>query len=356
MRWARWWIVGADAAHQHRCAGPQPAGCAGARGDRAGVTVHCRYRVLCSWPTSLHSGRITRADVLLQGLQRTPLCWLPCCTPRSTWWCGADGDDSRWGGLAFTVGGPGPVEYVRAPSVTSPPRCGRCGCWMLVGLCRHVRHLFAAGAGRCAARHGGSHGMSPTLIACASLVLMLALIWAACMWPWCWLVVSFIGIVAHRGRCRYCREFTGTGQPDAIATSLAWCRCSCLTGFLVAHADIAGRRVRGGQPVCCGACAAAWGVATVASNAVFARHHGCIDCLGRGVHPRGSARRCGAGLPPRFAVGVVRWIVGAGHADPAQPADDSLRLSVQPVRWATCSPQASCRACCWRWPTPWASS
>jgi hypothetical protein len=127
-----------------------------------------------------------------------------------------------------------------------------------------------------------------------------------------------------------------------------------LTGFLVAHADVgkdafevanqAFRRIRGGL-----------GVATVAANAVFAAITG-ISIASAAVFTRVAVpQMLRFGYQPALRHRRGGRLVGAGHADPAQPADDPVRLPVRTSRWATCSPPASCRACCWRWPFRWPS-
>jgi C4-dicarboxylate transporter DctM subunit len=147
--------------------------------------------------------------------------------------------------------------------------------------------------------------MSPTLIACASLVLMLALIWAGMHVAVVLAVVSFVGVWLIKDDAGIAANLLAQASQDAIASHIfGVVPLFVLTGFLVAHADIGKdafevanqllRRLRGGL-----------GVATVASNAVFAAITG-VSIASAAVFTRVAVpemRRYG--YHPRFAVGVV---------------------------------------------------
>ncbi|MEZ5718686.1 MAG: TRAP transporter large permease subunit [Burkholderiaceae bacterium] len=147
--------------------------------------------------------------------------------------------------------------------------------------------------------------MSPTLIACASLVLMLALIWAGMHVAVVLAVVSFVGVWLIKDDVGIAAHLLAQASQDAIASHIfGVVPLFVLTGFLVAHADIGKdafevanqllRRLRGGL-----------GVATVASNAVFAAITG-VSIASAAVFTRVAVpemRRYG--YHPRFAVGVV---------------------------------------------------
>ena len=143
--------------------------------------------------------------------------------------------------------------------------------------------------------------MSPALIACASLVLMLALIWAGMHVA----VVSFIGVWLIRGDPGIAANLLAQASSDAIASHIfGVVPLFVLTGFLVAHADIGKdafevanqllRRLRGGL-----------GIATVASNAVFAAITG-VSIASAAVFTRVAVpEMLRFGYNPKFAVGVV---------------------------------------------------
>lgn len=147
--------------------------------------------------------------------------------------------------------------------------------------------------------------MSPTLIACASLVLMLALIWVGMHVAVVLAVVSFVGVWLIKDDAGIAANLLAQASQDAIASHIfGVVPLFVLTGFLVAHADIGKdafevanqllRRLRGGL-----------GVATVASNAVFAAITG-VSIASAAVFTRVAVpemRRYG--YHPRFAVGVV---------------------------------------------------
>ena len=147
--------------------------------------------------------------------------------------------------------------------------------------------------------------MSPALIACASLVLMLALIWAGMHVAVVLAVVSFIGVWLIRGDPGIAANLRAQASSDAIASHIfGVVPLFVLTGFLVAHADIGKdafevanqllRRLRGGL-----------GIATVASNAVFAAITG-VSIASAAVFTRVAVpEMLRFGYNPKFAVGVV---------------------------------------------------
>lgn len=147
--------------------------------------------------------------------------------------------------------------------------------------------------------------MSPALIACASLVAMLALIWAGMHVAVVLAVVSFVGVWLIKGDPGIAAHLLAQASSDAIASHIfGVVPLFVLTGLLVAMADIGKdafevanqllRRLRGGL-----------GIATVASNAVFAAITG-ISIASAAVFTRVAVpemRRYG--YHPKFAVGVV---------------------------------------------------
>ena len=147
--------------------------------------------------------------------------------------------------------------------------------------------------------------MSPTLVACASLVLMLALIWAGMHVAVVLAVVSFIGVWLIKDDAGIAAHLLAQASQDAIASHIfGVVPLFVLTGFLVAHADIGKdafevanqllRRLRGGL-----------GVATVASNAVFAAITG-VSIASAAVFTRVAVpEMLRFGYHPKFAVGVV---------------------------------------------------
>ncbi len=147
--------------------------------------------------------------------------------------------------------------------------------------------------------------MSPTLIACASLVLMLALIWAGMHVAVVLAVVSFIGVWLIKGDPGIAANLLAQASSDAIASHIfGVVPLFVLTGFLVAMADIGKdafevanqllRRLRGGL-----------GIATVASNAVFAAITG-VSIASAAVFTRVAVPEMRHyGYNPKFAVGVV---------------------------------------------------
>ncbi|MGB3451858.1 MAG: TRAP transporter large permease subunit [Giesbergeria sp.] len=147
--------------------------------------------------------------------------------------------------------------------------------------------------------------MSPTLVACASLVLMLALIWAGMHVAVVLAVASFIGVWLIKDDAGIAAHLLAQASQDAIASHIfGVVPLFVLTGFLVAHADIGKdafevanqllRRLRGGL-----------GVATVASNAVFAAITG-VSIASAAVFTRVAVpEMLRFGYQPKFAVGVV---------------------------------------------------
>ena len=112
--------------------------------------------------------------------------------------------------------------------------------------------------------------MSPALIACLSLLLMLVLIWAGMHVAVVLGLVSFIGVWLIKSDVTVAANLLAGSASDAVASHIfGVVPLFVLTGFLVAMADIGKdafevanqlfRRLRGGL-----------GVATVAANAVFA--------------------------------------------------------------------------------------
>jgi C4-dicarboxylate transporter, DctM subunit len=173
--------------------------------------------------------------------------------------------------------------------------------------------------------------MSATTVAVLSLVLMLLLIWGGLHVAVVLGLVSFVGVWIIRGDVGVAANLLAQASSDAIASHIfGVVPLFVLTGFLVAKADIGKdafevanqlfRRLRGGL-----------GVATVASNAVFAAITG-ISIASAAVFTRVAVpQMMRFGYQPQVRGGRGGRLVGAGHADPAQPADDPLRLPGQPV-------------------------
>ncbi|ODS68326.1 MAG: C4-dicarboxylate ABC transporter permease [Bordetella sp. SCN 67-23] len=147
--------------------------------------------------------------------------------------------------------------------------------------------------------------MSPILVACISLVLMLALIWFGMHVAVVLAVVSFAGVWLIKGDPGIAANLLAQASSDAIASHIfGVVPLFVLTGFLVAHADIGKdafevanqllRRLRGGL-----------GIATVASNAVFAAITG-VSIASAAVFTRVAVpEMLRFGYHPKFAVGVV---------------------------------------------------
>jgi len=147
--------------------------------------------------------------------------------------------------------------------------------------------------------------MSAILVASLSLLLMLALIWAGMHVAVVLGVVSFVGVWLIRGDMGVAASLLAQASQDAIASHIfGVVPLFVLTGFLVARADVGKdafevahqllRRVRGGL-----------GIATVASNAVFAAITG-ISIASAAVFTRVAVpEMLRFGYQPRFAVGVV---------------------------------------------------
>ena len=147
--------------------------------------------------------------------------------------------------------------------------------------------------------------MSATTVAVASLALMLFLIWSGLHVAVVLGLVSFIGIWIIRDDVGVAANLLAQASSDAIASHIfGVVPLFVLTGFLVAKADIGKdafevanqlfRRLRGGL-----------GVATVASNAVFAAITG-ISIASAAVFTRVAVpQMVRFGYQPRFAVGVV---------------------------------------------------
>ena len=147
--------------------------------------------------------------------------------------------------------------------------------------------------------------MSATSVAIASLILMLILIWGGVHVAVVLGLVSFLGVWIIRGDVGVSANLLAQASSDAIASHIfGVVPLFVLTGFLVAKADIGKdafevanqlfRRLRGGL-----------GVATVASNAVFAAITG-ISIASAAVFTRVAVpQMMRFGYQPRFAVGVV---------------------------------------------------
>ena len=147
--------------------------------------------------------------------------------------------------------------------------------------------------------------MTPLAVAGLSLLVMLGLIWAGMHVAVVLAVVSFVGVWLIRGDMSVAANLLAAASQDAVASHIfGVVPLFVLTGFLVAKADVGRdafevanqllRRIRGGL-----------GIATVASNAVFAAITG-ISIASAAVFTRIAVpemRRFG--YNPRFAVGVV---------------------------------------------------
>ena len=147
--------------------------------------------------------------------------------------------------------------------------------------------------------------MSPILVAGLSLLAMLGLIWAGMHVAIVLAVVSYFGVWLIRGDPGIAADLLAQASQDAIASHIfGVVPLFVLTGFLVAIADVGKdafevanqvlRRLRGGL-----------GIATVASNAVFAAITG-ISIASAAVFTRVAVpEMLRFGYHPRFAVGVV---------------------------------------------------
>lgn len=147
--------------------------------------------------------------------------------------------------------------------------------------------------------------MSAIAVASLSLLLMLVLIWAGMHVAVVLGAVSFIGVWLIRGDPFIAANLLAQASQDAIASHIfGVVPLFVLTGFLVAIADVGKdafevanqllRRLRGGL-----------GIATVASNAVFAAITG-ISIASAAVFTRVAVpEMLRFGYNPRFAVGVV---------------------------------------------------
>jgi len=147
--------------------------------------------------------------------------------------------------------------------------------------------------------------MSPILVAGLSLLAMLGLIWAGMHVAIVLAVVSYFGVWLIRGDPGIAADLLAQASQDAIASHIfGVVPLFVLTGFLVAIADVGKdafevanqvlRRLRGGL-----------GIATVASNAVFAAITG-ISIASAAVFTRVAVpEMLRFGYHPRLAVGVV---------------------------------------------------
>jgi len=163
--------------------------------------------------------------------------------------------------------------------------------------------------------------MSPILVAGLSLLAMLGLIWAGMHVAIVLAVVSYFGVWLIRGDPGIAADLLAQASQDAIASHIfGVVPLFVLTGFLVAIADVGKdafevanqvlRRLRGGL-----------GIATVASNAVFAAITG-ISIASAAVFTRVAVpEMLRFGYHPRFAVGVV-----AGSSVPGMLIPPSLLM------------------------------
>ena len=147
--------------------------------------------------------------------------------------------------------------------------------------------------------------MSAIAVASLSLLAMLGLIWAGMHVAVALGLVSFVGVWLIRGDVGVAANLLAQASQDAIASHIfGVVPLFVLTGFLVARADVGKdafevanqllRRLRGGL-----------GIATVASNAVFAAITG-ISIASAAVFTRVAVpEMLRFGYQPRFAVGVV---------------------------------------------------
>ena len=147
--------------------------------------------------------------------------------------------------------------------------------------------------------------MSAIAVASLSLLAMLGLIWAGMHVAVVLGLVSFVGVWLIRGDVSVAANLLAQASQDAIASHIfGVVPLFVLTGFLVARADVGKdafevanqllRRLRGGL-----------GIATVASNAVFAAITG-ISIASAAVFTRVAVpEMLRFGYQPRFAVGVV---------------------------------------------------
>ena len=147
--------------------------------------------------------------------------------------------------------------------------------------------------------------MSAIAVASLSLLAMLGLIWAGMHVAVVLALVSFVGVWLIRGDVGVAANLLAQASQDAIASHIfGVVPLFVLTGFLVARADVGKdafevanqllRRLRGGL-----------GIATVASNAVFAAITG-ISIASAAVFTRVAVpEMLRFGYQPRFAVGVV---------------------------------------------------
>ena len=147
--------------------------------------------------------------------------------------------------------------------------------------------------------------MTPIAVASLSLLVMLGLIWAGMHVAVVLAVVSFVGVWLIKADVGVAANLLAQASQDAIASHIfGVVPLFVLTGFLVAIADVGKdafevanqllRRLRGGL-----------GIATVASNAVFAAITG-ISIASAAVFTRVAVpEMLRFGYQPRFAVGVV---------------------------------------------------
>lgn len=147
--------------------------------------------------------------------------------------------------------------------------------------------------------------MNPLWVAALSLLAMLGLIWAGMQVAVVLGIVSFVGVWLIKDDAGVAASLLAQAAQDAIASHIfGVVPLFVLTGLLVAKADVGKdafevanqllRRLRGGL-----------GIATVASNAVFAAITG-ISIASAAVFTRVAVpEMLRFGYQPRFAVGVV---------------------------------------------------
>ena len=256
---------------------------------------------------TLHSGRFTRAEVLLDRLKRSRPAGAALLQAAFHGVGALLMAVILWAAWAPLVESVRIREYVGAIGDFTAP------VWpvrliMLVGPGRHAADLRAAGAGRPAARAGLAPrrtDMSSALIASLSLGAMLLLIWCGMHVAVVLALVSFVGVWLIKGNVEVAANLLAQGASDAVASHIfGVVPLFVLTGFLVARADVGKdafevanqlfRRLRGGL-----------GVATVAANAVFAAITG-ISIASAAVFTRVAVPQMQRfGYRSSFATGVV---------------------------------------------------
>jgi len=147
--------------------------------------------------------------------------------------------------------------------------------------------------------------MSPALIACLSLVAMLCLIWAGMHVAVVLGLVSFVGVWLIKSDVTVAANLLAGSASDAVASHIfGVVPLFVLTGFLSRWPTSA--RTPSRSPTrSSAACVAAWALATVAANAVFAAITG-ISIASAAVFTRVAVPADAAfGYRSGFATGVV---------------------------------------------------